>query len=174
MGKHKNTTRGGADAQKGTISTPLSHRGEAGDTGNVVYNLRDDLDSLEERISQMGAPSKMPFRFAQSSQLPLEWSLIPECQQDHPAHEDHTCYCIHVRVTLREGAWPALTSPCIEWFVNCRYISRGSWRVDYQSCSACLRGGNPILCMMITQGRAPLGKCQGCRIWLDGPHQLDW
>ena len=66
MGKHKNATRGGVYAQKGTSLTPSSHRGEANDTGNAVHNLRDDIDSLEERISQIGAPSKMPFRFMQS------------------------------------------------------------------------------------------------------------
>ena len=43
---------------------------EAGDTGDAVHNLRDDVASLEEGLSQMGAPSKMPFRFMQSSQLP--------------------------------------------------------------------------------------------------------
>ena len=66
MVKHKNA-RGGADVQKGTSPTPSSHRGETGDIGNAVNDLRDDVDSLEERISQMGIPSKMPFRFMQSS-----------------------------------------------------------------------------------------------------------
>ena len=28
---------------------------------------------------------------------------MPEHQEDHPTHEDQMCYCIHVRVTLREG-----------------------------------------------------------------------
>ena len=72
MGKCKNATQGGADAQKSTSPTPSSHRGEASDTGNAVHNLRDDVDSLEEGISQMGATSKAPFRFMQSSQLPSE------------------------------------------------------------------------------------------------------
>ena len=38
MGKHKNATWGGADAQKSASSTPLFHRGEASDTGNVVQD----------------------------------------------------------------------------------------------------------------------------------------
>ena len=54
--------------RNGTSSTPLSCRGGAGDSGDAVYDLRDDVDLLEKRISQMGAPSKTPFRFMQSSQ----------------------------------------------------------------------------------------------------------
>ena len=68
MWKCLNAARGRANAQKGTSATPLSHRGEAGDTGEAVHDLRDDVDSLKERISQMGAPSKISFRFMQSSQ----------------------------------------------------------------------------------------------------------
>ena len=67
MEKHWNATRGGADSQKGTSPTPSSHRGEAGDTGDAVHNLKDDVASLEEGLSQMGTPSKMPFQFSQSS-----------------------------------------------------------------------------------------------------------
>ena len=100
MWKCKNATRGGADAQKGTSPTPSSHRDEAGD---AVHNLRDDVVSLDEGLSQMGAPSKTPFRCPQSSQLLWEWSLMPECWQDHPTHKDQMCYCIHIRVTLGEG-----------------------------------------------------------------------
>ena len=58
--------RGGADAKKSTSPTPSSHGGEAGDTVNAVHNLRDDVALLEEGLSKMGAPSKMPFRFMQS------------------------------------------------------------------------------------------------------------
>ena len=58
MGKHKNDAIGGADAQKGASLTPLSHRGEVGDTGEAVHDVRDDVDSLEERISYLGAPSR--------------------------------------------------------------------------------------------------------------------
>ena len=72
MGKCKNIPQGRADAQKGAFPTLSSHRGEADDTGNAVLNLRDDVDSLEERISQMGAPSKTHFRFTQSSQSTLQ------------------------------------------------------------------------------------------------------
>ena len=68
MGKHRNAIRGGADAHKGAFPTPSSHRGEADDTGDAVHDLRDDMASLEKELSQTGAPSKMPFRFPQSSQ----------------------------------------------------------------------------------------------------------
>ena len=67
-----NATRGGANAQTGTSPTPASHQGEAGDTGKAVHDLKDDVDLLEKRLSQMGAPSRTPFRFMQSSQLPSE------------------------------------------------------------------------------------------------------
>ena len=103
MGKCKNAIRGREDAQKGNSPTHLSHRGEAGDMGNAVHNLRDDMASLEEGLLQMGAPSKMPFRFLQSSQSPWEWSVMPEYQQDHPTQKDLMHYCIHIRVTLGRG-----------------------------------------------------------------------
>ena len=68
MGKHKNATRGGADAQKGASPTPSSDRGEAGDKGNAVHHLRDDVASLEEEPSLIGAPHlRHHFRFPQSS-----------------------------------------------------------------------------------------------------------
>ena len=70
MGKQKKAAKGGASTQKGTSLTPLSHGGEADDTGEAVHNLRDDVDSLEERLSQMGALSRMPFRVMESSQSP--------------------------------------------------------------------------------------------------------
>ena len=83
--------------------TPSSHRGEAGDTGAAAQDLRDDVDLLEEGMSQMGASPKIPFRFQQSSWSPSEWSLTPECQQDHTVHEDLVGYCIHIGVILGEG-----------------------------------------------------------------------
>ena len=61
MGKHRNATWG-ADTQKSTFPNPLFHRGEASDTGDAVQDLRDDVDSLEGGMSQMGASPKMPFR----------------------------------------------------------------------------------------------------------------
>ena len=67
MGKCKNSTRGASDAQKGASPTPSSHRGEAGNKDNAVHNLRDDMASLEEDLSQIGILSKLPFRFPQSS-----------------------------------------------------------------------------------------------------------
>ena len=57
MGKHKNVTLGGSDAQKGISPTLSSHVGEAGNTGDVVFDLRDEMASLKEALSQMGASS---------------------------------------------------------------------------------------------------------------------
>ena len=85
MGKHKNAAREGA---KGTSPTLSSHGCEAGDTSEAGHDLRDDVDSFEERLSLMGTLSRMPFRFTQSSWSPSEWSLMPDHQQDHPAHKD--------------------------------------------------------------------------------------
>ena len=82
---------------------PSSHGGEAGGTGDAVNNLRDDVVSLEKELSPMGAPSNTSFRFMQSSRLPSEQSLLPEHQQDHPAHKDWMHYCIHIRMTLGES-----------------------------------------------------------------------
>ena len=103
MGKYKNATQGGGDAQKSTSLTPSSYRGEDIITGDAVQDLGDDVDSLKEGISWMGSSPIMPFRFMLSSQLPSKWSLMPECQQDHPIPEDQMCYCILVRVTFGEG-----------------------------------------------------------------------
>ena len=60
-------------------SPPLhqSHGGEACDTGEMVHDLRDEVTSLEEALSQMGASFKMHFHFAQSSRLPSEQSSLP-------------------------------------------------------------------------------------------------
>ena len=56
--------------KKGASPILSSGGGEAGDTGKAVCDLTDDVASLEEGLSQMGAPSKMPFRFTQSRQSP--------------------------------------------------------------------------------------------------------
>ena len=103
MGKHKNATKEGSNAQKGISPTPSSHVGEADNRGDVVCDLRDEVASLGEALSQMGASSKMPFCFTQCGRLPLEWSLLPEHWQSNPAHEEQTCYCVQVKVTLGEG-----------------------------------------------------------------------
>ena len=78
MGKCKNATKGGSDTQKGISPTPSSHVGEAGNTGDVVHDLRDKVASLEEALSEMGASSKMPFHFVQCSRSPSEQSSSPE------------------------------------------------------------------------------------------------
>ena len=71
MGKHKHAPKEGVDAQKDTFPTPSSHRGEAGDTGNAVQDMRDNADSLEERISQMGAIPRHPSDSCSSANHPL-------------------------------------------------------------------------------------------------------
>ena len=67
MGKCKNTTRGGANAQMGASITPMSHGSETDCTGEAVHDLRDAVALLEEGLSHLGAPSKSPFRFTQST-----------------------------------------------------------------------------------------------------------
>ena len=173
MRKHKNATRGGENTQKGASPTLSSHGGEAGEADERGNDLRDVVALLEEGLSQMGTPFKMPLRFMQSSWLPSEWSLSPEHSEDHPAHKDWMCYCVHIRVTLGEGETTSPHLTCMAWFINCRHVPGWSWRADYQSSSPCPRGGNLILWTMITQRRAPLGKCQGWWIQVDRPSQLD-
>ena len=67
MGKCKNAPKESRGTQKGTSSTPLFHEGEPGDTGNSLHNLGEDMASFEEVLLWMGASSKTPFRFTQSS-----------------------------------------------------------------------------------------------------------
>ena len=50
----------GSRCSKGCLPTPSSHAGEAGDTGDVVCNLMDEVASLEDALSQMGASLKHP------------------------------------------------------------------------------------------------------------------
>ena len=69
MGKHNNVTKGGPDTQKGISTTLSSHAGEAGDTGDVVHDLRYEVASLVEAISQIGTSLKMPFCFVQCGRL---------------------------------------------------------------------------------------------------------
>ena len=59
----------GADAQKDIPPTLSSYVGKAGDTDNVVHDLRNEVASLEDVLSQMDASSKMPFHFMRCSRL---------------------------------------------------------------------------------------------------------
>ena len=61
MGKHKNATKGGSDAQKGIFPTLSFSAGEACDTSDVVHDLRDEVASLEDTLLHMGTSFKMPF-----------------------------------------------------------------------------------------------------------------
>ena len=103
MGKHKNATKGESDTQKVISPTPLAYVAEAGDTGDVVCDLRDEVALMEDSLSQMGTSSKMPFLSVQCNRLPSEWSLSPEHWQSNPAHEDRMLYCVPVRLTSGEG-----------------------------------------------------------------------
>ena len=61
MGKPKNATKGQSDVKNGISSTLLSHVVEAGNTGDVVHDLGDEVTSLEDALSQMDTSSKMSF-----------------------------------------------------------------------------------------------------------------
>ena len=50
----------GQQVLRGTSPIPSSHNGEEGDT---VQDLKEEVASLEELLSQIGTPSKTPFRF---------------------------------------------------------------------------------------------------------------
>ena len=70
MGKWKNAAKGGGKAPSSNSSTLSSPVGEAGDLGDAIQDLRDEVASLEEALSQMGASSQMPFQFTQCSGSP--------------------------------------------------------------------------------------------------------
>ena len=65
MGKQKNTVKGGGKAPSSNFPTLSSCTSEAGDLGDTVQDLRDEVASLEEALSQMGTSSQMPFQFTQ-------------------------------------------------------------------------------------------------------------
>ena len=88
MENHKNATKGGSDAQRGILPIPSSCEGEAGKTGDVFCDLRTQVASLEDALSQMGTSSKTPFCFVWYSILPSEQSFSPKHQQSNPVHED--------------------------------------------------------------------------------------
>ena len=89
--------------KKGIYPLYLLMVGEAGDTGDVVHDLRDEVASMEETLSEIGTSSKTAFHFVQHSRSPSKGSLSPGHCQSNPAHEDQMCYCIQVRVTLGVG-----------------------------------------------------------------------
>ena len=101
--------------------TPSSHSGEAGDTGAAAQDLRDDVDSLEEGMLQLGTSPKIPFRFLQSSQLPSgDGSLwLPEAISKITLHmrPSGTLLCLCWECTLGPGMarQSAPTFPCMEW-----------------------------------------------------------
>ena len=75
MGRHKNATKGGSDAQKG-ISPTLSYPvGEAGHTGDVVHDLRDEVASLEDTQLQIGTCSKNALPLCVMQQIAI-WTIF--------------------------------------------------------------------------------------------------
>ena len=102
MGKQNNAAKAGK-APSSHSSTPSSLVGEARDPCNTVQDLRDEVASLQEALSQIGTSSQMPFQFTQYSGLPLEQSVLLEHWADPSANKDWMHYCIHIRVILREG-----------------------------------------------------------------------
>ena len=95
-----------------------------------------------------------------------------EHQQDHPAHKDQMCYCIHVRVTLGEGGgdqpppshtWSGLLIVDMfqkgleEWITKAVVLAPGE--------------DNPILRKTITQG-LPLRNARDVGFSLMG--QINW
>ena len=66
-GKAQECCSRGSGCSKECLPTSSSYRVEAGDMGNAVQDLGDDVDLLEERMSQMSASPNLPFRFMQSS-----------------------------------------------------------------------------------------------------------
>ena len=89
--------------KKIAFPTPSSHRGEVGNPGDPVQDLKDNVELLEEGMSWIGTFLRMPFRFMQSIWSPSEQTLMPGCQQYHPVLEDWVHYFIHIRVTLGKG-----------------------------------------------------------------------
>ena len=108
MGKHKNAAKGRATTQKGTSPTLLSHGGEAGDTGKAVHDLRDDVDLLEERISQIGGPLQDALQIDTIQLIAVHMTSNTRVSTRSPTHEDQMHYCIHFRVTLGKSE---VTSP---------------------------------------------------------------
>ena len=59
MGKCNDAAKGGEDALKSASLTPSFHRGEAGDPGDAVQDLRDEGFIAGRNV--IGASPKMPF-----------------------------------------------------------------------------------------------------------------
>ena len=150
MGKHKNTTKSGGGAQRDASPTLLSHWGKPDDTPQYL---------IEEVSSQIGMSPKAPFRFTQLSRLPSVQSLSPEGRQACSTTPDSQMhYCIHIRVTLREGgddqpppyhAWSGLL--IADMLQECLFQ-----RSNHQSCGPCTRGSSLVLWKILTQRGVPL------------------
>ena len=83
------------------------------------------------------------------------------------------CAIVSTSEWLRaKGRWPDTTFPCIEWFVICRYVSWGSWRADYQSCSPCPVEAILFFGQWWLKEGLPLGNTRDVRFSLMGP--INW
>ena len=125
MGKCKNATKGGSDAQKGTSPTPLSHAGEASNTGDVVCDLRDEVASLEEALLQMGSYSKCPSTLHDTADCHLNDLYHLSVNKVTQYMKIRCASCLHDRVTLRDrgGAQHLIplwyTFPWMDQLFNC-------------------------------------------------------
>ena len=81
--------------------SPLSQGGEHGD---VVQDPIEEIVSGEEEFSHPDTSPKTPFRFRRTSPLPSE-RLVSSEHQHHctPTPKNRGCYCIRVRVMLRNA-----------------------------------------------------------------------
>ena len=171
MGKHKNAAKGGTDAQKGTSYTPLSHGGEAGDTGHAVHDLRDDDGFVGGRsiTNWHSFQDSLQIHMFQQTAIwiiSITWALT----RSPSTQRSDTLLCPYQSDSRGRGRWPASTFPCIEWFIDCWHVPGWSWRTNYRSCGPCPRGDNLILWMTwsLKEGLL-LGNAMACQIQLDRP-----
>ena len=61
MGKHKNAAKGETGTQKGAFPSLSSHGGDAGDTGNTIQDLMEEVASLEKYYHRWALLPKCPF-----------------------------------------------------------------------------------------------------------------
>ena len=93
---------------------------------NAGQDQIEEVASMEEILSQIGTSPKTPFRLIQLSQWTSIHSLSLKHQWAHWVTPNNwMCYCIHVRVSLREGRdnQPP-TFLCMEWISNCWHITK--------------------------------------------------
>ena len=105
----------------------------------------------------------------QSSWLPPEWSLMPECQQiTQYLRTRHVI--VSTWVTLVKGGGDQTpTFPCIEQLTSSRHIAGRSWRTDYWSCGTCSREAILFFGWLSCKEGLPLGGARDVGFSLMGP-----